>query len=412
MAIKYLRASSIKNKTVLIRGSLDAPVDEKTGKISDDFRLSSLLPTVKMLLRGNNKIIICGKRGRAKGKKDINLSLKPAAKHTADLLGFKFVETEFKIPNYEIPHLIFYTGDFRKEKHQEQLGTFPDKDVVFLENLEFFPEELKNDVYFAKMLASFADVYVDDDFSKCHHAVASNVAVAEHIPSYAGLLLEKEVKSLDLILKHNKPPFVLMMGGIKITDKVKTIENLGRTANTILLAGGLANLFFLSKGYEIGFSKVEKEAVKIAWALEKNFKGKIILPLDVVVANENMEKNTIRVVEPHKVGKKEVIYDIGPKTILAYAGELKTAKTIVWNGPLGLFEEKPFHTGTMALARVIGGVASRKAFAVVGGGETVDAVRKAHQFEHIDHISTGGGAMLEYLAGKKLPGIEVLKYIK
>lgn len=409
MAIKYLRTSLIKNKTALVRGSVDAPVDKVTGKIADDFRLQSLLPTIRFLTARGNKVIICGKMGRAGGRPAKNLSLKPAAEHLASLLGYKFIETDYKIPEYGIRHLIFYTGDFRKEKHQEQLSTLPDKDIVFLENLEFYSEELENDAFFGKMLVSFADVYVDDDFSKCHHAVASNVAVAKYAPSYAGLLLEKEIKSLESVLKHSQQPFVLMMGGIKISDKVKTIENLGKKTDKILLAGGLANLFFLSKGYEIGLSKVEKEASKIAWALERNFKDKIILPLDVVVADEKMDKNTIRVTEPHQVGKKEIIYDIGPKTILAYANALKTAKTIVWNGPLGLFEERPFHTGTMALARIIGGVASRKAFAVVGGGETVDAVRQAHQLEHIDHVSTGGGAMLEYLAGKKLPGIEALK---
>jgi len=229
------------------------------------------------------------------------------------------------------------------------------------------------------------------------------------LPSYAGLLLEKEIKGLDAVLKSGKKPFILMMGGIKISDKVKTIENLGRKADKILLAGGLANLFFLARGYDVGKSKVEPKGEKTAWLLEKNFKSKIFLPQDVVVANAQMDKNTIRVAEPHAVKSDEIIYDVGPKTILAFARELKTAKTIVWNGPLGMFEHKPFHTSTMALARVVGGVAGRKAFTVVGGGETVDAVRMAHQAEHIDHLSTGGGAMLEYLAGKKLPGIEALK---
>jgi phosphoglycerate kinase len=239
--------------------------------------------------------------------------------------------------------------------------------------------------------------------------VASNGAVTKYVPSYAGPLLEAEIKSLTPLLGKTQKPFVLMMGGIKISDKIDTLKNLGEKADKILLGGGLATLMFLAKDLEIGESKVEKEGLKTAWQLGKNFKDKIVLPIDVVVANKNMDKSSIRSCSPYDVKKNEVILDCGPKTILEFAKELKKAKTIVWNGPLGHFEVKPFHTATMALARIIGAVASRKAYGVVGGGETVDAVRQCHQFDHIDHVSTGGGAMLEFLAGKKLPAIEALK---
>jgi phosphoglycerate kinase len=409
MPIKYLRTSKIQNKTVLVRGSVDAPVDEKTGQVGDDFRLQSFLPTVKYLLAGGNKVIICGKRGRAKGKFNKDLSLKPAAKCLADLLGYKFVETDYKVPEYEIPHLIFYTGDFRQEKHQEQLSLSLDQNVIFLENLEFFAGELENDPVFAKKLAGFADVYVDDDFSKAHHPVASNVGVAKYLPSYAGLLLEQEIKSLDSMLKSVKHPFVVMTGGIKLSEKVGALENLGKKADKILVGGGVANLMFKSKGLEIGLSKIEEGEAKIAWEIEKNYKDKLMLPLDVVVVDEKMDKDTIRVTSPYEVGKNEQILDAGPKTILAFAQEIKKAKTILWSGPLGRFEVRPFHHATMALARLIGGRGKGIAFVIVGGGDTVDAVRQAHQFDNIDHVSTGGGAMLEYLAGKKLPGIEALK---
>jgi phosphoglycerate kinase len=409
VAIKYLRTSNIKNKTVLVRGSVDASVDEQTGKVSDDFRLRSFLPTVKHLLANGNKVIICGKRGRAKGKVVESLSLKPAAKCLADLLGFKFVETDYKIPDYGIPHLIFYSGDLRQDKHQKQLSLSASKDVIFLENLEFFEEELKNDEFFGKKLAALADVYVDDDFSKCHHPVASNVAVTKYLPSYAGLLLENEIKSLDVVLKRAEHPFVVMSGGIKLSEKVGALENLGKKADKILVGGGVANLLFLAKGLEIGLSRIEEGEVKTAWQIEKNFKYKIMLPVDVAVANADLEKNSIRVCSPYQIGKQELVLDAGPKTILAFAAEIKKAKTIVWSGPLGLFEKKPFHTATMALARLIGGRGKGRAFVVAGGGDTVDAIRQAHQFEHFDHVSTGGGAMLEYLAGEKLPGIEALK---
>jgi phosphoglycerate kinase len=200
-----------------------------------------------------------------------------------------------------------------------------------------------------------------------------------------------------------------MMGGIKISDKVETIVNLGAKADKILLSGGIANLFFHVKGLEVGKSKIEPEGAKVARELSRNFKDRIVLPYDVVVANEKMDTSTIRVCQPFEVRKNEIILDAGPKTILAFAEEIKKAKTILWNGPLGYFEKKPFDTATMALAHLIGGRGKGKAFVVAGGGETVDAIRLAQQFKHIDHVSTGGGAMLEFLAGKKLPGIEALK---
>ncbi len=407
MAIKYLRISNIINKTVLLRVDVNVPL--QNGRVGDSFRIEQVLPTIKFLHHNGNKVIICGHLGRPKGKWEEKYSLKPVGKLLADILGLKFIDTDHKIPDYHIPHMIFYSGNIEEEKHRQQLKNIPPKDVVLLENLRFYPGEDENDEKFAKVLAGLADVYVNDAFGVDHRKTASVSSVAKLLPCYAGLLLEKEIKSLDSVLKYSKHPFVLMMGGIKISDKVATIENLGSKVDKILLAGGLANLFFLSKGLEIGLSKVEKEAAKIAWQLEKNFKDKILLPVDLVVANEKMETNSIRVVTPYEVGKTEVILDAGPKTILIFANELKVAKTIVWNGPLGLFEVKPFHTATMALARVVGGVSTRKAFGVVGGGETVNAVRQAHQFEHIDHVSTGGGAMLEFLAGIKLPGIEALK---
>lgn len=407
MSMKYLRTSDIKNQAVLLRVDVNVPIDN--GKVGDSFRIEQVMPTVKYLLAAGNKVIVCGHLGRPKGKWDESLSLKPVAEVMADLLGFKFIPTDHRVPDYAIAHLIFYTGKITEDKHQKQIQSVPAKDVIFLENLRFYEGEEANDPVFAKKLSTLADVYVNDAFGVDHRAAASVSAITKYLPSYCGLLLENEIKSLDTVLYKSKHPFVLMMGGIKISDKVETITNLGEKADKILLGGGIANLFFLAKGYEVGLSKVETEAVRTAWQLEKNFKHKIILPADVVIANNKMEKDSIRVCQPFEVGKNEMILDNGPKTILAFARELKDAKTIVWNGPLGLFEQKPFHMATISLARVIGGVAGRKAFVVVGGGETVDAVRQAHQFEHMDHVSTGGGAMLEYLAGKKLPGIEALK---
>lgn len=409
MAIKYLKPNTLKNQTVLLRADVNVPIGKSSGEVEDAYRLEQALPTLKLLMHSGNRVVLCGHLGRPEGKKDKKHSLKPVAEKLAGMLGMKFVETSHKIPSYHVPHLIFYTGNILEDKHGETLKSVHPKDLVLLENLRFYEGEEDNSAMFARKLAGLADSYVNDAFGVDHRKAASLCAITKYLPSYAGLLLEKEIKSLEVVLHKSRHPFVLMMGGIKISDKVRTIENLGNKADKILLAGGLSNLFFLSKGYEIGNSKVEKEAIKEAWILEKNFKDKITLPVDVVVANEKMDRHTVRVTEPHNVKSHETIYDIGPKTILKYANELKAAKTIVWNGPLGMFEVPPFHTGTIALARIVGGVSTRKAFGVVGGGETVDAVRQAGQMQHIDHVSTGGGAMLEFLSGQKLPGIEALK---
>ncbi len=428
MAIKYLRTSSVKNTTVLLRPDLNCPVEN--GEVTDDFRIVESLPTIKKLIADGNKLIICGHLGRPKGQWDRKISFKPVAKKLSEYLKIKFVETGAKIPEAKGPHLIFYTGNLMEGVHRQQIQSAKAEDVVFLENMRFYKQEEENDSNFAKQLASLAEiyphtigasdkdgqskigngvgVYVNDAFGVDHHSSVSVSGIPKYLPAYAGLLLEKEIKSLDAILKNVHHPFVVMTGGIKLSEKIGALKNLGEKADKILVGGGVASLIFKAKGLEVGISKIEEGEIKTAWQIEKNFKDKLILPLDVVVADEKMDKNSIRVCAPFEVRKNEMILDVGPKTILAFSKEIKLAKTIVWSGPMGLFEKKPFHTATMALARLIGGRGKGRAFVVAGGGETVDAIRQAHQFEHIDHVSTGGGAMLEYLAGKKLPGIEAL----
>lgn len=409
MAIKYIRAANIKNKTILVRASVDVPLDGETGEVADDFRIKASLPTLQLLIESDNRVIVCGKRGRPEGAVVKKLSLGPVAERMATLLGLKYFQTDFAVPEGSIGGLVFYTGNLEETKHRERVQAISTSSVVFLENLEFYPEELSSSAAFAKKLAGLADVYVNDDFSKCHHGTASISVLPAYIPSYVGVQLEQEIKALGQVLDRPKHPFVVMMGGAKISDKIKTLTNLGKKADTLLVGGGLANLFFAARGYEIGKSKAEHESVKLAWQTDKNFKGKIILPVDVVVANSAMDKASIRTCPPHEVKKNELILDAGPKTILAFAHVLKQAKTVVWNGPLGFFEHKPFHHSTMALGRIVGAVGTGRAYAVVGGGETVDAVRQAGQADYVDHLSTGGGAMLEYLAGTKLPGIEALE---
>lgn len=408
MAIKYLKTAKLKNKTVLMRVDVNVPLDEN-GRVADDFRIREMMPTLHLLFQQQCKVILCGHLGRPGGKRKAELSLRPVAEYLANMLGIKFVQTQGRFPDYQVRHLVFADGDIRKTPVRKAIMDSPATNVIFLENLRFYPEEEQNDTFFAKQLASVADVYINEAFSVDHHPAASLVPVTKYLTGYGGLVLQKEVIALDAILHHARPPFVVMMGGIKISEKERVLLRLGKKADHLLLTGGIANAFFLSKGFEIGKSAVEEGSSKLAWQLAHNFKDKVVLPEDVVVANEKLSRASIRVCTPYQVKPSELILDIGPKTILRFAKLLKPAKTIVWNGPLGRFEVKPFHHGTLALARVIGGVSKGKAFSVVGGGETVDAVHKAGQEKYIDHVSTGGGAMLSYLAGDKLPGIEALK---
>lgn len=386
---------------------MNCPV--KGGKLEDDFKILESLPTINFLRDNSNKVIISAHLGRPKGKWDKNFTFYPVAQRMAELLGLKFVSTDHKLPALADPCLIFYTGNLTEEKHRSQVKNIPAKDLVFLENIRFYQAEEDNDIMFAKHLSGLASIYVNDAFASDHHPSVSVSGLTKYLPGYAGLLLEKEIKSLDEVLKQKKHPFVVMTGGIKLSEKVGALENLGKKADKILVSGGVANLMFKTKGYEIGLSKIEEGESKTAWQIMKNFKDKLVFPVDLVVANKNMDKDSIRVCAPYEVRKDEQALDAGPKTILMFAGEIKKAKTILWSGPLGMYEKKPFDTATMALARLIGGRGKGRAFVVVGGGDTVDAVRKAHQAEHIDHVSTGGGAMLEYLSGAKLPGIEALK---
>ncbi len=407
MAIKYLKTAKIDNKTVLVRVDLNEPVSG--GQVEDDFRLRAILPTIKFLQDKHCAIILGSHLGRPEGKMDKHLSLRPVAEALAELLQLKFVETDRLLPQYPVDHLIFYTGDIAEPHNRLQLKELKSNNIVLLENLRFYKGEETNSAFFAKQLADLADVYVNEAFAVSHHKAASIAAITKYLPSYAGLLLQQEIHNLDYVLKQPKKPFIVMMGGIKISDKEKTLVNLAKRADKILLGGGLANILLEAQGLNIGQSVVEGESRRLAKQLLQNFKDKLVLPKDAVVASKAMAMSSIRAIPVYDVRQNEVMLDIGPQTMLEYARILKTAKTIVWNGPMGHFEVKPFDTGTMALARIIGGVSTGRAFSVIGGGETVEAVRRAHQATYIDHLSTGGGAMLEYLAGNKLAGLEALK---
>lgn len=410
MGIRYLKnnTSKIKGKTVFLRLDVNEPISDK-GKLLDDFRIRSVLPTVEFLLSLGCRIIIGAHLGRPKGGFVEGLSLRPIALRLAELLKMKFSHTKDKIPDYPIPHLVFFEGDVLKDSTRVRISAEISKNIIFLENLRFYDGEESNSPKLSRALADLADFYVNEAFGCSHRKSASIYGMTKYLESYAGLELQKEIRSLNFIKDRPVSPYVVMMAGIKISEKAKAIEVLAKKADKILLGGGLANLFLLARGHEIGLSVAEAEAVALAKQLDKNFKEKIILPVDLVVTNSKKEVSSAKVIDAYKVLKRQVIVDLGPKTILKYAGELKKAKTIVWNGPMGYFEKKPFDTSTLALAKIVGAVSNGKCFGVVGGGETVDALKLAGQESYVDLVSTGGGAMLEFISGATLPGLSALE---
>jgi len=368
----------------------------------DDFRIRASLPTLRYLLAGHCKVVVVSKIGRPKNPNPA-LSMKPVAKRLAELLQLPFLEAPSSV--YPGRHVVFLSDDVALPGLPEKIAALKES-VIVLENIRFYPEEQESSEIFAAALARLGDVYVGDSFGVAHRTDTSVSVLPMYLPHFAGLLMESEIRNLNIVLNSPRPPFLLMMGGGKISEKTGIIERLGRTATTIAVGGGIANVFFAALGYEVGKSLVELEGIETAKHMLKEFKSKLLLPTDVAVLADS---GTPATRAAYQVLPGDTILDIGPQTILRLSGVIKKARTIVWNGPLGMCERKPFQTGTMAVAKVVGGVGKRTCFTVVGGGETVEAVRQAGQENHIDHLSTGGGAMLEYLSGKVLPGIKALE---
>lgn len=406
--IKPITKVKVSGKRVLVRAGFDVQLElhphSQEPKIVDSTRIKDILPTLKYLMEQKSKIVIVSHLGRPEGW-DTSKSMWPVAEELARMINYKVIKVEDKLPEYSVPHLYFLTSDITKNDYSAMTKKLKSADILFLENVRFYAGEEKNDANFIKTLASYGDVYVNDAFSAAHRDEASTYGVAEHLPHYAGVSLEKEIKSLDKVMRTPHQPFVMIMGGVKVTDKAETIRHLARHAKYILVGGALGDSFLKAAGYETGKSTVAD--VALAKELLRNFKSKLVLPVDVVVAKS--PKDHARAVDVSKIRSNETIYDIGPKTILKFAQYIKSAKTLVWNGPMGLIEEKRFATGSAALAMVFASKSRGSAYGVIGGGETISVIDKAHVAEFIDHISTGGGAMLEYLAGKKLPALTALE---
>jgi phosphoglycerate kinase len=384
---KTVRDVNVQGKRVLLRVDFNVPLLD--GLITDDQRIRAALPTINYLLEEGATVIAMSHLGRPKGKVVEALRLTPIAARLADLLDRPVTKLD----------------DCVGEAVERAVSEAHPGDVILLENVRFHPEEKENAPEFARQLAALADVYVDDAFGAVHRAHASVVGVAEHLPAVAGFLLEKELVALGGALENPAQPFVAILGGAKISGKIEVIDNLLPKVEKLLIGGGMANTFFKAQGHPVGDSLVEDDALGIARTTLAHGGDKLMLPLDVVVADAFDAEAVSKVVSVNQVPTGWRILDIGPKTLEAFADVLRTARTVVWNGPMGVFEFERFAEGTFALARLL---AETEATTIIGGGDSAAAIEQSGLVDQMSHISTGGGASLEFLAGKTLPGVAAL----
>jgi len=392
MTIRTAGQVELKGKRVFIRVDFNVPLNEKN-KITDDTRILLSLPTIRFVSEAGGKVILASHLGRPKGKRDPKFSLAPVAKRLSQLLGKK----------------VAFATDCIGEEVQKQIEGLKEGDVILLENLRFHPEEEKNEEAFSKALAALCDVYVNDAFGTAHRAHASTEGMTRFVKTVAvGFLMMKEVESLEKALVNPEKPYVAILGGAKVSDKIGVIQNLLDKVTTLLIGGGMAYTFLKAQGFQVGKSLVEEDQIGLSLSLLEEARGKItfFLPSDHVAAERMDIQAKRKVVKNDKIPPGWVCLDIGPETVKTFSKEIQSAKTIVWNGPMGVFELEPFSHGTFAIAKAI---ANSHTFSIVGGGDSVAAVKQAGVADRISHISTGGGASLEFLEGKKLPGIEALR---
>ncbi|MHB8154832.1 MAG: phosphoglycerate kinase [Candidatus Omnitrophota bacterium] len=390
MAKLTLKDIDLENKTVLVRADFNVPQDANLN-ITDDTRIRATVPTLRYILeKGAKKLIIISHLGRPDGKVVAKYSLKPIAARLEELLGED----------------VLFLNDCVGDSIKEEIDNSKEK-VILLENLRFHAEEEANDVNFAKKLASLAEVFVNDAFGTAHRAHASTEGVTHFLKSAAGFLLEKEIKYLGGAVTHPQKPFMVILGGAKVTDKIGVIEYLLPKCDAIIVGGGMAYTFLKAQGKQIGNSKLEKDKLEIAKSIleqAKNLNKEILLPIDHVVV-DNIDANAKTEIVGEDIPAGKIAVDIGPETIKLFEDKLKSAKTIVWNGPLGIFEMDAFSKGTREIAKF---VSTLKTTSIIGGGDTAAAIAKFNLEDKMSHISTGGGASLEFLEGKTLPGIAAL----
>ena len=392
MSKKTVRDIDLKGKKVFVRCDFNVPMDENQN-ITDNRRIVAALPTIRYLIEQNCKIILSSHLGRPKGEVKPEFSLAPVAKELSKLLGQE----------------VLMAKDVIGESAKSLAANLQEGQVMLLENVRFHREETDNDPEFAKQLASMAEVFVNDAFGTAHRAHASTEGVSHYLPSVSGFLIEKELKFLGDALNNPERPFVAILGGAKVSDKIGVIDSLLEKVDTLMIGGGMAYTFFKAQGYEVGNSLCEPDKCELALSLMEKAKNKgvkLMLPVDTKIGREFKPDTESKTVAWTEIPEGWEGFDIGEKTIEMFKNELKTAKTVVWNGPLGLFEFDQFAIGTNEIAHAL---AEIDATTIIGGGDSAAAVEKAGLADKMTHISTGGGASLEFLEGKKLPGIECLQ---
>ncbi len=385
----------LKGKRVLTRVDFNVPLGDKQN-ITDDTRIRAAVPTIKYLSDKGAKVILVSHLGRPKAGPDDKLRLAPAAKDLSKLMGRE----------------IGYVKDCVGTEVEAAVAKLKDGDILLLENVRFYKEEEKNDPAFAKKLASLADIYVNDAFGTAHRAHASTEGVTKYLKGYAGFLMEKEIKFLSRLLENPARPFIAILGGAKISGKIDVIENLISKVDTLIIGGGMAYTFFKARGVEVGKSIVEEDKIELAKEILKKAIDRgipLMLPIDHVVADKFDANANSQVVTRAGIPADWQGVDIGPDTITKFGHAIRKAKTIFWNGPMGVFEFDKFAVGTIAVAKLVAEATERGAVSVIGGGDSVAAVEKAGVAEKMTHISTGGGASLEFIEGKILPGIACLQ---
>lgn len=386
-----VRDIDVKGKVVFCRVDFNVPMDN--GEITDDTRIRAALPTIQYLAEQGAKVVLASHLGRPKGKVVESLRLDEVANRLSELLGKKVVKT----------------NEAYGEEVETAISALKEGDVLLLENVRFYPGEEKNDPVLAKNFAALADVYVNDAFGAAHRAHASTEGIAHHLPAVAGFLMEKELEVLGKALSDPERPFTAIIGGAKVKDKIDVINNLLEKVDNLILGGGLAYTFIKAQGDDVGKSLLEEDKIETAKAFMEKAKEKgvnLLIPQDVVVADEFSNDANTKVVDTSAIPSDWQGLDIGPKTIDAYTNVIRNSKLVIWNGPMGVFEMESFANGTRSVAEAL--AESANAYSVIGGGDSAAAVEKFGLADQMDHISTGGGASLEFMEGKALPGVVAL----
>ncbi len=394
MAKLTLKDVDLKGKTVLMRVDFNVPI--RSGKITDDNRIVQALDSINYITDAGCKLILTSHLGRPEDAPDPKYSLKPVAEHLKTLV--------------DVP--VHFAKDCIGKEADDVIESAKDGEIVLLENVRFHPEEKKNDPEFAKKLAAHADIFVNDAFGSSHRAHASVAGVTEFLqPAVTGFLLEKEIRYLEESVNNPRRPFVAILGGAKVSDKIGVIENLLSKVDTIIIGGGMTYTFFRAQGMEIGNSLVEDDKVDLAKELMKTAeeKGvKFMLPIDSVITTEFSNDAEHKVVDSDEIEPGWMALDIGPQSSIAFGNQIKAAETVLWNGPMGVFEMENFADGTFSVAEALAEATRKGATTIIGGGDSAAAIKKAGLEDAVSHVSTGGGASLEYLEGKDLPGVSSL----